>query len=368
MNVLQVGSRRDLKRFIDFPYHKYAGHPQWVPPLRLDEWAQFDPRKNPSLEHLRIDMFLACEGSEVRGRIGAILNFRHDQVHGDDTAFFGFFEAADEFVAKRLFDRVAGWARSHGRSWLRGPVNPTLNDPCGFQVDAFDQQPYILTVYSPPEYVEFARRCGFAKVKDLLAWKIDIANCNSSRLSRIAERIRVRNRIEVRPLDLKRFDSEAETILDIYRESWAENWGFVPPTTAEFRAVAKQMKMILKPSLVRFAEIDGRSVGFSVTLPDINQVLKRINGRLFPLGLLQILLTRRKINRLRMPLLGVRPEFRRRGIFAPLITDSIRNARKLGYTEGECSWTLEDNHDISAAIEASGSTQYKTYRIYQKRV
>lgn len=368
MNVVQVGSRRDLRRFIDYPYRRYAGHPYWVPPLRVDEWARFDPKKNPALEHLKIDLFLACDEEVVVGRIGAILNYRHDQYHGDDLAFFGFFEATSAAVADRLFDRVEGWARSHGRSSLRGPVNPTLNDPCGFQIDAFDEQPFILTAYSPPEYIDFVQRCGFTKVKDLLAWKIDFANFDSSRLSKIADRIRVRNQVEIRPLDLKRFDDEAETILDIYRESWAENWGFVPPTVAEFRAVAKQMKMIVRPSLVRFAEIDHRCVGFSVTLPDINQVFKRINGRLFPLGLIRILLGRRHINRARMPLLGVRPEFRRRGIFAPLITDSIRNARRLGFTEGESSWTLEDNHDISTAIEASGSTLYKTYRIFQKQL
>ena len=167
---------------------------------------------------------------------------------------------------------------------------------------------------------------------------------------------------------MSRFEQEADTILNIYRASWADNWGFVPPTDAEFRAAAKQMKMILKPSLVRFGDIGGQSVAFSVTLPDINQVLKKINGRLFPTGLIRLLVGRKKISRVRMPLLGVLPEYRKLGIFAPLITESIGSARSFGFTEGECSWTLEDNTDISRAIQATGGNVYKTFRLFQKQI
>jgi GNAT superfamily N-acetyltransferase len=368
VNVVHVGSRRDLKEFIELPYEKYADHPVWVPPLRVDEWAQFNPKKNPALEHLEIDLFLARDDGKIVGRVGAIINHRHDDLYGKDVAFFGFFEARDQETAAALLNRVEDWAKEHRRGLIRGPVNPTLNDPCGFQIDAFDSLPYLLTPYSPAEYVDYMEYLGFDKAKDLLAWRVDLVNADWSRLARISERIKRRANIKIRQLDLTRFEQEADTILRIYRASWEHNWGFVAPTDAEFRTAANQMKMILKPSLVRFGDIDGESVAFSVTLPDINQVLKKLNGRLFPTGLIRLLLGRRKISRVRMPLLGVLPEYRKLGIFAPLITESIQSARTFGFTEGECSWTLEDNSDISRAIQATGGTVYKTFRLFQKQV
>ena len=368
MNVVKVGSRGDLRRFIELPYTWYAHHPVWVPPLRLDEWEQFNPRKNPALEHLEIDLFLAYQDQKPVGRVGAIINRRHDELHGSNVAFFGFFEAQNLQTAKHLLHRVEAWAQKRGRDLLRGPTNPTLNDPCGFQIDAFESRPYLLTPYNPPEYIDYVDSLGFVKIRDLFAWEVDLANPKSSQLERIAERIMKRGQITIRQVDMKNFDREVETILDIYTSAWADNWGFVPPSASEFRAAARKMKMILHPSLILFAEIEGQSAAFSVTLPDINQALEKIGGRLFPFGLVRLLLERKKITRNRMPLLGVRPEFRGRGLFAPLITESIRNARSLGHTVGESSWTLEDNTDISRAIQAAGGTLYKTYRIFQKQL
>lgn len=366
MKVEKVESRRDLRAFIDHPYNKYRDHPCWVPPLRIDEWEQFNRRKNPSYDHIDIELFLAIEGKHTVGRVAAIEDHLHQVIHRERVACFGYFEADGLATARCLLETVERWARDRGISRLRGPLNPSLNSTTGLQINAFDEVPFLLTPYTPAEYCEYMEHLGYHKLKDLLAWRIDLSCPPRGTLVKVAERIQRRQGASIRALDMRAYDRETRTILEIQSEAWSDNWGFIPPTRREFAMLSKKMKMILDPELVLFVEVDGETAGFSVTLPDVNQSLMKIGGRLLPFGWWRLLQERKRITRVRMPLLGVRRKHRGKGLFAPLIVESINRARSLGYTSGECSWTLEENHTINQAIKAAGARKYKTYRLYEK--
>jgi GNAT superfamily N-acetyltransferase len=366
--VVAVTTRRQLAQFIDLPYELYAQVPQFVPQLRRDERRRFDRRHNPFFEHGDIRPLLAIDGGQVVGRIAAIDNRLHDQVHDERATWFGFFEARDATAARALLDAVIDHARQRGSQVVRGPVNPSLHDSCGLLVDGFADPPAALMPYNPPSYGEFIERAGFRKAKDLFAWDIDVTRPLDARIERVAERLRHRSGIVVRPVDLKRFDVELAILKTVYRAAWADNWGFVPPTDAEIDELAVELRPIVESELVLFAEIAGRPVGCAVTIPDVNQVLKQMNGRLFPFGVLHFLRRRSVITRVRMLLLGVLPEVRRLGVYPLLMAEARRRAAALGYRQGEVGWTLEDNDAINTGIAAGGGRRSKTYRLYEQRL
>lgn len=364
--VIPAVSTRHRRQFVELPYAMYAGDPRFVPPLRRDERRRFDPAHNPFLEHAEIVQWLAVDGDRVVGRIAAIDDRLHDEVHGPEVAWFGFFEARDAEVARDLLRVVEQHARERGRRLLRGPVNPSLHDSCGLLVDGFDDPPYALMPYNPPSYGAFIEAAGYRKAKDLYAWDVDVERPLARRVERLAERVRRRNGIVVRAADLDRFDAELDTLMSMYRAAWAENWSFVPPTDAEIRQLAADLRPIVEPDLVLFAEMHGRPVGCSVAIPDVNQVLRRMNGRLLPFGLLHFLRRRRIVTRARMLLLGVMPGARRMGLYPLLMVEAHHRAARLGYRRAEVGWTLEDNDLVNAGIEAAGGRRYKTYRLYEK--
>jgi hypothetical protein len=233
-------------------------------------------------------------------------------------------------------------------------------------VDAFDADPYVLMPYNPASYPGFVEGVGYRKAKDLLAWDIDLTTPRPERIGKLAERVAQRHGIKVRTVDLAAFDRDLGILQTIYRAAWDDNWGFVPPTDAEIRQLAVDLKPILDPELVLFAEIKGQPVACSVAIPDVNQVLKRMKGNLLPFGIVHFLRRRSIVNRARLLLLGVMPAVRRMGLYPLLIFESHRRAVARGYTRGELSWTLEDNELIHAGIEAAGGRRYKTYRLYEK--
>ena len=365
--ISHVGSRRDLRRFIDYPYRKYKGDPHWVPPLRMGEWERFNPKKNPFYEHARMDLFLAERGGNVVGRIAAIDDDLHNATHGDNLAFFGFLEAADEEVARDLLDYVETWARNLGRDALRGPANPSMNDGAGFQIDAFDTDPYVMMPSNPPEYPRYVEAAGYVKAKDLYAWFFDHETSDYTRLHRLAERVKKRYEPVIRTPDIKRnFDAELGVVKHFYNEVWEHNWGFVKYTDAEFDHLAAELKLTVDPDVVIFLEMNGEMAGLALVLPDLNQVFKRMNGRLLPFGFVHYLNRKRILTQARLPILGVVPEHRRKGLELVLIDEVIKRSRAKGYMRGECSWILEDNEEMNKGIAAAGAALYKTYRIYQK--
>jgi GNAT superfamily N-acetyltransferase len=370
VSIRRVDSRADIKRFIRYPFEKYRHDPHWVPPLLIDERQKFNSKKNPFYQHARMELFLAYGTGEVVGRVAAIDDERHNQTHGDNLAFFGFFEAGDQATAEALLDHVEGWARRLGRSAVRGPMNPSLNDGAGFQIDAFDTDPYIMMPYNPPEYPHYAEAAGYRKIKDLYAWLFDTSWSAPARIGRLAERVRGRHEgLVVRPANMKRFRAELETLKQIYsEEAWGHTWGFVRYTDAEFDRLASELKLIADPNIILFAEVKGQTAGVAVGLPDANQLFKRMRGKVLPFGVFHFLNRKRTIDQMRLPILGLMPEYRNKGLDLVLMHDIYQRAIAAGYKRAELSWTLEDNKAINHAIETGGAKLYKKYRIYQKKL
>jgi GNAT superfamily N-acetyltransferase len=361
-----VQSRRDLKVFIDFPYQHYRRDPLWVPPLRLSEAQKFNPRQNPFFAHAHMQLFLAKQGDKVVGRIAAIDDDNHNQTHGDNICFFGFFESTSAEVAAALLDAAKNWGRAQGRTAIRGPVNPTMNDSCGLQISGFDTPPYIMMPYNPPSYPGYVEQAGFTKIKDVYAWLFETDKGMGERLVRLAERVRRRYKVLVRPVDLRYFAEELARVKALYGAAWEKNWGFVQYTEAEFDHLAKDLKQLIDPDIALFLEIEGEVVGLALALPDANQLFKKMNGRLLPFGLFYLLRARHYIDQARLSILGVLPEYRYKGLELLLIHEIYQRGAAKGYVRGECSWVLEDNSAMNEGIQAAGCTLYKTYRLYQK--
>ena len=368
LRVERVRGRRQLGIFLKLPWRIYAGDPVWVPPLLSDQRKVLDPR-HPFHAHAEVECFLAWRGREPVGRIAAIANHRYNEFHGDRTGFFGLFESVDDAgVAAALLAAAEGWLRARGLERALGPMNFSTNDEFfspGVLVDGFDRPPSIMMAHTPPYYAALLEGAGYTRAKDLVAYWLT-GERPPERLLRGIARLQRSEGVVVRSLDLRRFDEEVRAIQDVYHSAWERNWGFVPMTDAEFAHLAKSLRPVVEPRLCVIAEVDGQAVGFALTLPDYHQVLKRLNGRLLPFGLFKFLWYKRKIDAARVLTLGVRPGYRHRGLDAMMIVHIWEQAVQLGYTQGECSWILEDNWDMRRGIERVGGQVYKTYRVYEK--
>jgi GNAT superfamily N-acetyltransferase len=366
LTVEAVEGREGVRSFVDYPYRKYRGDPVWVPPLRISQLDLLDERKNPLWRHARRTLYLAKKDGRVVGRVAYVEDDEHMRVHDERIAFFGFFEAEDEQVASALLEVVEAHASAEGLSAVRGPINGSMNDGAGFQVDAFDERPYVLMPQNPKEYPRWVERLGYAKVKDLYAFHFDNRRPFSERVARLAERTASRYDVRVRPADMRRFDREVDILKRIHTAAWEHNWGNVPLSDAEVEYLANDLKLIIDPELVLFLEHKGEPVALAVVVPDLNQVLARFDGRLLPFGIFHLLRRKSIIDRARLVMLGVLPEHRHKGFDLLLIHEVVKRAKVRGIVEGECGWTLEDNTRINRAIEAAGGVHSKTYRIYQK--
>lgn len=368
MAVRPVRTASDLKRFIAFPYALHRGDPQWVPPLRMDVRKLLSREKNPFFEHAEAEYYLAERDGKVVGRIAAIHNTAHNRVHEDQVGFYGFFDVVnDQAVANQLFDAAGAWIRDRGLEVMRGPASFSTNDECGLLVDGFDQPPTVLTPYTPPFYVTLTENAGFAKAKDLYQYQIT-DNQLPERLVRGARLIAERKGITLRHLDMKRFDEEVEAIKHVYNNAWEKNWGFIPMTDAEIDHMAKDLKPVVVPELVVFAEREGEIIGFAAALPDLNVALKaNPSGRLFP-GILRVLWAARKITRIRILLLGLLPEYRRSGADALMYHWIWDKGYDLGYRWAEAGWILEDNTAMKNGLTRMTFEHYKTLRLYDRPV
>ncbi|WP_224248276.1 N-acetyltransferase [Hyalangium gracile] len=371
VTVSPVRSGADKLAFIRMAYSIYQGDPNWVPPLEMERKDFLDPKKNPFFEFGEVELFLARRGSQVVGRIAAVKDPHYNDFHGTNEGFFGLFECInDAGVARALFDAASEWLRSKGFVKVLGPMNFSTNHECGLLVDGFGKPPAIMTTYNPPYYAALIEANGFTKAKDLWSFELSASVSAPEKVARIAEKIRQREGVTVRSVDLKRFEAEVSLIKGIYNAAWEKNWGFVPMTEREFDHLARDLKQIVEPRLLLIAEVKGEPVAFSMTIPDANHAIKAAGGRLttfgLPIGLTKMLLASKKIRRLRLITLGIKEGYRRRGLDAILYLDTLRTARELGYEGGEISWTLEDNHLVNRAIESMGGQRSKTHRIYER--
>jgi len=365
ITVSPVVGRRDLETFIRLPYRLLQDEPCWPPPLLFDVRNRLDRSKNPFFEHGEAEYFVARRGREVVGRIAAIRNHLHEEVHGEKLGFFGWFDLIDdEDVARALLDTARDWVAERGLEAIRGPVSFSLNDECGCLVDGFEHPATIMTPWNPPWYGTRIEAAGFRKSKDLYSFALPVMDFGAERIGRIVKRIKKREGARLREFDPKHFDQEVARIESIYNEAWTDNWGFVPMTPAEFRHMAKELKPVLVPELAHFVEIEGRPVGFSLVLPDVNVILKKLKGRLFPLGILRLLFGLKRVERIRLIAMGVVRNLHMKGLDSVLYLAAFEGARKLGKTFSELGWVLEDNAVMINTIERIGGRRYRTHRLY----
>ncbi len=344
----------------------------WVPPLRREVGALLDRRRNPFFDHGEAAYFLAERDGAVVGRVAAIANRLHNEVHRDRVAFFGFFEAErDPAVAEALLGAAAAWARERGFDTLRGPASFSTNDECGLLVDGFDTPNTIMMPHNPPWYEDLVTGAGFHPVKTLLVYQGGSMAGPApvpARLTRAASLLLQREGLTLRTLDLRRFRAEVDLIKRLYNRCWEMNWGFVPMTDREIDHLATQFRPVVVPEMIPILEKDGEPVAFGLVLPDLNEMLRNNrSGRLFPavLTLLWRLKTRRYC-RSRILLLGVEPAYRGKGLDAVLYEHIWRTGHDVGITWGEAGWILEDNAAMNLALVKMGFEVYKTYRLYDR--
>lgn len=363
--VRPVRSTDEREAFIRLPWSLYRGDSNWVPPLLRDMRRMLDPSVHPFHNHSDVELFLALRAGRPVGRIAAIHNRNHQKFHDEPVGFFGFFESPnDPEVAEVLFDAAGTWLRSRELRIMRGPTSFSTNETAGFLVEGFGGPPVVMMAYNPPYYADLALGYGFQPAKTLQAYFLD-NQTPPEYLVRAGRNVERRTRVTVRPMNMKEFDAELATVRRIYNAAWEKNWGFVPMTDEEFEFMADELRPIVDPKLALMAETsNGMAAGFALALPDFNQVLSHLDGRLFPFGILKALYYKRKIRSMRVITLGLLDEFRGKGIDALLYLGLIRNGTARGITFAELSWVLEDNEPMNKPLERLGGKVYRRYRLF----
>lgn len=362
-------TKRDLRRFVQMAWPLYADNQHWVPPLISEEIALLTPGKNPFWEHAERELFVAERDEKIVGRIAAIICRNHNKVYNEKTGFFGFYEAIDdEEVSGSLFQVAGQWLARRGMKKMRGPFNPNINETIGFLIKGFDQDPFVMMPYTLPYYPEHAGKAGLKKVMDVYSYWADTDAGEPGKVERIANLVAKRYKVTVRPVNMKRIDEEAALIKQVHDEAWSANWGAVPFTDAEFARIVEHLKPAVIPEFVPIVELDGRVVAIGVAVPDVNQILRLANGRMFPFGFIRVLLNQNKVNRVRVIILGVMSAYRKYGFDALLYHELFKAARKHGFKGGEFSWILENNIKMRRIIEGWGGKITKTYRVYEKSI
>ncbi|MEK7246956.1 MAG: GNAT family N-acetyltransferase [Chloroflexota bacterium] len=372
VSVTPVESRRGLREFIHLPWRLYQDNPHWIAPLFITENERFDPKRNAFYHHSQVQLFVARRNGRVVGRISAHIDGEHVRYWNEKIGFFGFLECDnDPAIAQALLSTAEAWLRERGMERIRGPLSFSTNGEVGFLMWNFDEPQLPLMPYTHPYYLELMEGAGYAKVKDLYAWKWDGGPMPDGPGRRMVEELRARPDLKVRRARIKDFRKEYETILRLYNDAWSANWGFVPATEAEADEIAKSLKLIVDPAIVPIVEVNGVPAAIALAIPNYYWALQPLRGRLFPFGWLRFL-WRLKVRRPRsgrLLLFGVGKEFRSRqyaGLTYLLCDEIYLAVRERGYEWAEFGWTLEDNGLINSFIKKIGARHYKSYRVYEK--
>ena len=379
LRIEPVQTNRDIEDFIRFPFKLYQGDPNWVPPLLSEQRKFLSPEGNPFFDHAEVALWLARRNGEVVGTISSHIDHLHNQIHDEQIGMFGLFEMVEDYaVAEALLSTAREWVRERGMTALRGPLSFSQNHECVLLIDGFDGSPVVMMAYNPRYYIDFYERFGLSKAKDLYAYIGDLAQFEGdpgklpTKIVRVTEKVKKRTGIITRSADMKNYSEEIERAEQVYNQAWEKNWGFVPLTDAEIEKLAADLKQIIDPELAVVAEINGEPIGVAIAIPDANQVLKHLNGRLLPFGWIKALWYARKVTGSRLLVLGVVQEYRGRGIEALLMFETLKAAVLNGYKSIELSWILEDNDMMNRIIlntaEPYGTHVYRTYRMYQMPV
>lgn len=366
-------NKRDIRRFLRVPYGLYSPDSLWVAPLELDLKKVFTPA-NPLFAHAEMQLWVARRDGTDVGRVAAILDHHFNRRQPAPTAFFGFFESVhDPRVSGALLAEVADWARARGLRRLLGPMNPTTNDECGLLVAGFDEPPAFMMPYNPPYYPDLIAADGFRKAKDLFAFHIDLAESPLDRLNRVAEKTRRRNpELVFRAVRRKTLAGDLALIKEVYNAAWEDNWGFVPMTDAEINFMAARLKPLLVEGLVWLVESPAEGpVAFMLAMPDFNEALKPLRGRLLTPHILHFLpyaLGWKGTRHCRVITLGVKVPYRGRGLEAVMLAEGFKTGFRLGFKSAEASWVLEDNVAMCRFMEIFGGRVFKTYRLYEREL
>jgi hypothetical protein len=369
VEVVEVETPAQLDQFIKFPNKLYKGVPYYVTPLLIERRAFFDQEKNPFYKTSKVKLLLAMRDGEIVGRIATCINYTHNDFHHEKAGFFGFFDTIDDYeVAKALLKVAMIMLAKEGADVMRGPMNFSTNHDIGFLIDGFDLPPTVMMPYNFPYQPRLAEKFGLKKVMDLNGYVIVKEDGISERIQRVVDKLRERSKITLRTLNMKDYDNEVKRLNEVYNQAWAHNWGFVPMSFDEFAHMAADLKQICDPKMILIAEYEGRPVAFSIALPDINQTLIHLKGRLFPFGLLKLFWhtkIRNKVNGVRLITMGVVPQFQKRGIDMIFFVETHNRGLALGYSWAELSWILETNELMCRSAEQMGGKLYKKYRIME---
>ena len=372
LRVRPLGFGKAAQPFIDLLWTVYRDDPLWIPPLRRVLSDQLNPKRNPFLQYGTAQLFLAERDGLPVGRISAHLNPVHDQTQGERGGFFGFFEAVnDPAVAQALLETAEDWLAAHSPDWVRGPLSFTMNDEVGCLIDGFDTPPVVGMPHARPYYAALIEGCGYSKVKDLYSWFYDVQPELYESHRRNLEEVHALEEVRIRNLDRKHLQRDVRTAVEIFNDTWAENWGFVPVSLAEADHLTADLAQFVDPRMTFIAEIQGEPAAIMVTIPNLNEQIRDLNGRLFPLGGLKLWwrLRRRRYEGSRTILLGLRKAFRTRRytrLTQALMAENHLAGIRLGYQWDDLGWVLEDNHLLNTMLPRFGARIYKTYRIYQK--
>jgi hypothetical protein len=374
VSIRAVKGKRDLRRFVKVPFAVHREHPQWVAPLVFERMEFLDRRKNPYFEHAEVELFIAERDGEPVGRISAQIDEHWDEYRGGSDAMFGFFETvADREVSDALLDTASEWAAEKGRTRILGPMDFTTNDELGILIEGFERRPMILENWHPPHYREqIEARGDFEKAMDLLMWELHFGDLKEGErfdpsIHAAAERALREEGVVIRNMRKREMADEVRRFSDVYNEAWGDNWGFVPVSDADAEFQAKVLKQVIDEEWAYMAEKDGEVIGAALTLPDINQVMAKLNGRLLPFGWLRFLLGKRKVDQLRVFALGVKNDYRHTGVAAGLYLKHLETAARPGAIQGgHMGWILETNGPMNRAMEGMGGRVVMRYRLYER--
>ena len=375
VQIKPVETAADRDAFLRVPWSLYGDDPAWVPPLLQERRDFLNPKKNPLFESADVRLWLALRGGRPVGRISAQVNRVHLAHHKDATGQFGLLEAEDRAATfHALLSTAETWLMARGMQRVTGPFSLSINQESGLLVDGFDHPPALMMGHARLYYGERLEAEGYRKIKDLICYRYTETSELTTSTKRMLERVSDLEGLTLRSLDMRRYEEDLRAIVDIFNDAWANNWGFIPMSAAELRALARDLKPIVRPETIAIAELDGRPVAMVISLPNVNEAIADLDGRLLPFGWAKLLwrLKVRTPRTARIPLMGIRREFHGTMLGAGLalaVLDRVREAHlRLGIDEVELSWILEDNLPVQHLIAQCGGVPYKTYRVYERDV
>ena len=371
VTVRPVRTRRDLKRFIDLPFRLHSEHPLWVPPLKVERRIFLSRRMNAFFSHGEAEYFLALREGRAVGRISAQVNHAFNDYQEKRWGWFGFLEIErDPEALEALEDAAAAWLRERGMERMVGPASFAMNDESGILIEGFYLRPMILQPWHPPYYQELIEASGMTKAMDLLMWNLEVSGREKVHpaIFELAGKVESEHGIRVRPMRRRQLRKDMDAFAEVYNAAWSKNWDFVPYSKEDLDAYAQELQLVFDKNWFMIAErVDtGEVVGMAITVPDVNQVLERMNGRLLPLGWWKFLRKGKVIDRVRVGFLGVKPEYQHTGVAAKLYVEHFDMAAATKFKGGEMGWILETNKAMNRAMEGMGGEVVKRYRIYER--